>query len=339
MILHEHIPIKDQCLTILKDCLHRYDRDDVPFALMDLLGPFRFMGASATTEQLLFDESDNNPTTTITRENKRELIRQSGHRILILSRLLQLSEHMAKLKLFNIHDTGRFMTAMVLLSMDRSMSSIHSLVNKCASSALSSLDGTSDASGDLTILSRVITALFNQSSEFQLQMLMSFPAGSLRALRMRRWLAWAVILEGRNEPIDVERYELPPNITPLIKELQADDNDNNRSHFEIDDETDYGDVQNYTEILSIVLTDVETYIHQEKDLIIAQRDDKRDDAIAIIIDALRKLSGKIIDTRSADLDKSKAKDTIQRLEMRLHWQRLTFIENMQSRIMKKKVKS
>lgn len=339
MILHEHIPIKDQCLTILKDSLHRYDRESVPFTLLDLLGPFRFMGASATTEQLLFDESDKNPTTTITRENKSELVSQSGHRILILSRLLQLTEHMAELKLFNIHDTGRLMTAMALLSMDRSVSSIHSLVDKCASSALLSLDSESDAGGDLSILSRVITALFNQSSEFQLQMLLSFPAGSLRALRMRRWLAWAVILEGRNEPIDIERYELPPNIAPLINELQAGSNDDNRSHFEIDDDTDYGDVQNYIEILSIVLTDVETYIHQEKDLIIAQRDEKRDDAIAIIIDALRKLSGKIIDTRSADLDKSKAKDTIQRLEMRLHWQRLTFIENMRSRTMKKKVKN
>ncbi|TIB99212.1 hypothetical protein E3Q18_01643 [Wallemia mellicola] len=301
MILHEHIPIKDQCLTILKDSLHRYDRESVPFTLLDLFGPFRFMGASATTEQLLFDESDKNPTTTITRENKSEL----------------LTEHMAELKLFNIHDTGRLMTAMALLSMD----------------------SESDAGGDLSILSRVITALFNQSSEFQLQMLLSFPAGSLRALRMRRWLAWAVILEGRNEPIDIERYELPPHIAPLINELQAGGNDDNRSHFEIDDDTDYGDVQNYIEILSIVLTDVETYIHQEKDLIIAQRDEKRDDAIAIIIDALRKLSGKIIDTRSADLDKSKAKDTIQRLEMRLHWQRLTFIENMRSRTMKKKVKN
>lgn len=337
VILHEYIPIKDAALRILQDDLPRYNRDTVPFGLADLLPPLTLLGMSPTTENLLHGKNERMVLKPVTKDDKKELIGQSAKRITILSRLISLMHSLSLHSLFDIGDTSGLFTMMILLSMDRSVSSIYHQIAACANSALNSIGG--GESGvledtnkiDLHILSQILNAAFGECSAYQLNMLAVFPSGTLRAMRMRRWLAWAILLEGKKEPIDSHKYMKPPNIRPLITQLRGMDSASD-SKFSINEHTNYDDLTNCVEILSIVLTDIESYLNAERHLITFEPNEKDRDqnSIADLYQLLRSLSGMIVDTRKADLDKSRCKDVIQRLEMRLYWQSKTFAQDMQA---------
>ncbi|TIB66687.1 hypothetical protein E3P77_02099 [Wallemia ichthyophaga] len=352
MIMHEHIPFKDTALRILQDTLPQYDRESAPFGLADLLAPLTYLGMSIATESLIYGESRESgrseemgmDTPNLTKKDKAELIGQSAQRIKILSRLIPLMHSMTSLSLLGTGDTSGLFTTMVLLLMDRSLSSIYPQIAACASNALDSIGSgrseivthnTHDALKiDLHVLANILNAASGHAPAFQLSMLEIFPSGTLRAMRMRRWLAWAILLDGKHEPIDTQKYEKSPNIQPIIKQLKDVD-----GKFTVNQHTDYDNLTDCVEILSIVLTDLETYLIEERHMIKFKPsmsfvdgdgdNDSDNDSIALLITLLRSLSGMIVDTRNADLEKSRCKDVLQRLEMRLYWQRKTFVQNMQ----------
>ena len=333
MIAHDNNQIKDECLKLLKFYITEQSlyKRPLPFTLTDLLGPLAFMGINYQTQNLILGEKyqnhiDSEELNEPKENNKNTLIYQTSIRINVLIRLIDLLTFITKLSYFEIQDLSSLVLTMLLLNMDKSMMSLNTSIQECLRSSLeSTISNNEEPLRDLSILSKILPSTFDKSLPFKVELLLTLPVGPIRLIRMRRWLAYVILLEGRIDKIDEISYLNPPNLIPLINELKNNYTD---GIFTINDYSNYDNLFHNIEILSLVLTDIESYLQADKELIKYNRrndDDVSEDCINVIINCLRKMFGRINDTRCADLNRSKAKDSIQRLEMRLYWQRSTFI--------------
>ncbi|GBE80983.1 hypothetical protein SCP_0307060 [Sparassis crispa] len=162
--------------------------------------------------------------------------------------------------------------------------------------------------------------------------------GSPYTNRIARWVAYSLLLDSGIPPI--ESYSHLPALAPLIELLSPPSG--SEGLFDIqgssDNEDFYEDLACHVDILSKVLTSVDLYVAEEKQ--VAQKEsvsmkfeDSLDDAktkgngkekqpleqIRILLEGLH---GKIVDTRAAHLDRSRAKAALQQLAIRLHYQRI-----------------
>ncbi|KAI0283673.1 hypothetical protein BGY98DRAFT_1093767 [Russula aff. rugulosa BPL654] len=166
-----------------------------------------------------------------------------------------------------------------------------------------------EASVEISLANKVLDLMTTISASDQALVLSCFSQGSPGSLRIARAVAHHVLIGSR----------FPP---PLVSVLSSPD-----EGFSITDSTDYDALTSRIAVLSVALSGIESYVAEESMLRkLAQAPEgsprKREpvplEQIRTRLDAIH---GKIFDTRAAHLDRSRAKGAIQRLSMRIHYQR------------------
>ncbi|KAG8851191.1 hypothetical protein FRB91_008313 [Serendipita sp. 411] len=120
----------------------------------------------------------------------------------------------------------------------------------------------------------------------------------------RRWVAIGLLRSTIVESLESPQFARPPSLAPLVDLL---DMKSKSSPLKISATTDYGDLFHHIEIIGIVLTDIRIYDDQAANM------DK-------ILSELESLHGSIDDARAAFLDRTRAKDAIQRMRLRVLYQ-------------------
>ncbi|KAG8801547.1 hypothetical protein FS842_000882 [Serendipita sp. 407] len=120
----------------------------------------------------------------------------------------------------------------------------------------------------------------------------------------RRWVAIGLLRSTIVESLESPQFAQPPSLAPLVDLL---DMKSKSSPLKISTTTDYGDLFHHIEIIGIVLTDIRIYDDQAANM------DK-------ILSELESLHGSIDDARAAFLDRTRAKDAIQRMRLRVLYQ-------------------
>jgi len=154
----------------------------------------------------------------------------------------------------------------------------------------------------------------------QALLLSLFTRGSPSSLRISRAVAYHVLT---GSPVSPASYALPP-LGPLIDVLSNPD-----EQFNITDSMVYDALTSRIAVLGVALSGIENYVAEESTLrksgsghIFEGSPWKKEpmplEQIKARLDAMH---GKIFDTRAAHLDRSRAKGAIQRLSMRVHYQR------------------
>jgi len=93
-------------------------------------------------------------------------------------------------------------------------------------------------------------------------------------------------------------------------------------------ETDFEALLERIDILSVVLTDVQSYVDREAPAAPKGKDEEPDmELLEMIGNRLQSLHGKIHDTRAAYLDRTRVKDAMQRLRMRILYQRKSALQS------------
>jgi len=173
---------------------------------------------------------------------------------------------------------------------------------------------------EVSVAKRVLDLSRSLSPSKQALLLSFFARGSPSCLRIARAVANHVLTDLAIQPAS---YALPP-LSPLIAVLSHPD-----GPFSIRDSTDYDALTSRIAVLAVALSGIESYVAEESTLrktahaAIPEGSPRKKEPLPLELLRARldAMHGKIFDTRAAHLDRSIAKGAIQRLSMRVYYQR------------------
>ncbi|KIJ61348.1 hypothetical protein HYDPIDRAFT_116117 [Hydnomerulius pinastri MD-312] len=153
-----------------------------------------------------------------------------------------------------------------------------------------------------------------------------FGSGGGRTRHIAQWLAYCLLV-----PTPALLTDQLPALEPLILLLSPDAGSGEL--FDVtSDETDYDDLGHYVTILTVALADIAPYVREERLIThsasIASVEGSPSKAkkpmmpLELLKRVLEVVQGKIVDTRAAHLDRSRTKAAMQRLTMRIYYERL-----------------
>ncbi|KAF8210364.1 hypothetical protein K438DRAFT_2011771 [Mycena galopus ATCC 62051] len=153
--------------------------------------------------------------------------------------------------------------------------------------------------------------------------------GSGRTSRIARWVAHAVLTKSTSIP-PAQYGDLPPLMTliELALSRKPSPEGETRGIFELADDVDYDDLAFYVQVLSVAVSNVPGYVEEEASQPIVAPPaspgklslEKPDTKLTLVRHAIENLHSRIIDTRAAHLDRSRAKAALKQLSMRIHYQ-------------------
>ncbi|KAI9442445.1 hypothetical protein H4582DRAFT_1928434 [Lactarius indigo] len=173
---------------------------------------------------------------------------------------------------------------------------------------------------EVSVAERVLDLTMSLSPSNQALLLSFFARGSSSCLRIARAVANHALADSTIQP---SSYDLPP-LGPLISVLSHPD-----GPFSVRDSTDYDALTSRIAVLGVALSGIESYVAEESMLrktaqaAMPEGSPRKKEPLPLELVRARldAMHGKIFDTRAAHLDRSRAKGAIQRLSMRVHYQR------------------
>ncbi|CAG8505881.1 7918_t:CDS:10, partial [Acaulospora morrowiae] len=199
----------------------------------------------------------------------------------------------------HLEEIRRAIVIILRLSLDGRMTSILGEVETIVDALLQRLEDADWNSQAKFVCKDIISACGNDT-QFKVAMLSNLPV-STRGRLIRRLLSFYFLFSVSSIKFDLD--ELDVSKPPKIEHLSDLFKDGVKT-FKIHNETNYRELYNNILFLGYTMDDA-TQILSEKD------------KVEEIIKYLRHLHGKIVDMRAAFMDRTKAKDLIQRLFMRL----------------------
>ncbi|KAJ7251517.1 hypothetical protein B0H12DRAFT_1234154 [Mycena haematopus] len=179
---------------------------------------------------------------------------------------------------------------------------------------------------ETTICNKIIKFLSDLQPINKAHLIGLLAGGSNRTSRIARWVAHAVLMKSAAIPVR------PPPLISLI-ELALSRKPTSKGEapdiFELCDDTDYDDLGFYVQVLSVAISDVAGYVEEEasQPTVLPPSSpsklspEKPDTKLTLVRHAIENLHSRIIDTRAAHLDRSRAKAALKQLSMRIHYQR------------------
>ncbi|KAJ6587010.1 hypothetical protein DFH09DRAFT_242193 [Mycena vulgaris] len=248
-----------------------------------------------------------------------------------LVRLVTMSAQSGQQKPSEIPD---FVLALLLVGMDPSSSA------DLQREIMTAVDLLCKSLAPPTVISAEIeTAICNKLLKFasnlqpinKAQLVTFLAGGSGRSARIARWVAHAVLTKSTTVEVD---SDLPPLISLLELALSpetADGDPENSIHgiFDLYSNTDYTDLAFYTRVLAVAISNVEGYFLEAASTSAAApvqaspgkpSTEKPDTPLTIVRNAIENLHSRIVDTRAAHLDRSRAKGALKQLSMRIYYQ-------------------
>ncbi|KAK7057112.1 VWFA domain-containing protein [Favolaschia claudopus] len=149
--------------------------------------------------------------------------------------------------------------------------------------------------------------------------------GSGRTSRIARWVAHAVIANSAD--ISVDQYgDLPP-LEPIQTALRRTPAQSEL--FTLNDDTDYDDLAFHIQILAVAVTNIPGYAQEDAEQLPvmppaspSKNSVEKVTKLMQVRNAIEELHGRIVDTRAAHLDRSRAKAALKQLSMRIFYQQV-----------------
>ncbi|KAH9858942.1 hypothetical protein C2E23DRAFT_880347 [Lenzites betulinus] len=184
----------------------------------------------------------------------------------------------------------------------------------------------------------------------QSRLISLFPCISPSTTRMARNVARSLLTGGSTSP---RTYEKLPSLAPIVELLAPPVG--SLQHFDVmgnaDKEGYHDDLACRVSLLSLVLSDIDEYTLLEvqaakskatrengrlaqEDTEKTEKDEDQSSVIEQVRMQLELLHGRIVDTRAAHLDRSRVKAALQRLNLRVHYQRVATLKSGKPRTLR-----
>ncbi|THH16586.1 hypothetical protein EW146_g4089 [Bondarzewia mesenterica] len=244
----------------------------------------------------------------------------------VLYRLVSLVTALSLNYWLRVEDTPDIVMALLLVGIDASASNeirtdlLRALEAVCQRLPADLEDGSESI--ECAVATRVLAYASTLHVGTQALMLSFFVRASTQSSRIARCVA-RHLLTGAD--FSTDPYTDLPSLDALIDVLSE-----THGPFEATDTTDYEELSSRVDVLSVALTDIDGYVAQEGDVrrvvqVVEPEDSPRKGRermpLELVKNRLDVLHGRIVDTRAAHLDRSRAKGALQRLAMRVHYQR------------------
>ncbi|OCH88872.1 hypothetical protein OBBRIDRAFT_888789 [Obba rivulosa] len=330
-------PIKDAAYNVLlhfSTPITATPRLSAVFPFAPVVQSLKHLGAKAIALEIFGMTDDACVPSRIVDETEREDV---------LFRVVSLITAFSRNGAVSMDDLPNMMLAVLLIALDPSSSSD---LKRDAIVAFETLGQAipDSADGPFGIGSAACSKIIKFAKDlkpFNQVYLLSFIMGSSpQTARMARWIARRLLLDA-SSPI-FETYSALPPLAPVVEVLSAPSG--SEGPFDILGNADkpdyYENLACYVELLSRTLTDIDEYVAEE----LAQDGEasmpessspskmglgkeKPPTPLEQIKTLLDRLHGKIVDTRAADLDRSRAKAALQRLSFCVHYQRIAILRS------------
>jgi hypothetical protein len=256
------------------------------------------------------------------REDVRPLHITAGNRARVLSKLVTLVGIAGRTENLVAEDFPDVLLSLVLIGLDRTTS------NELRANlhlAIDSICWTINTSTHLSIHQRLLSHASTLTPANKAHFVSFFSSGSGRTRHIAQWLAYAMFLPN-SRPSDA----LPP-LDPLILLLSPVPGSGDL--FDVTSaNADFEDLGHYFAIISVALTNIEAYVHEENSSSRSlSRQSSTDDSprksqkplapLELLLRVLEVTQGRVVDTRAAHLDRSRTKAEMHRLQMRVYYQR------------------
>ncbi|KAJ6593986.1 hypothetical protein B0H19DRAFT_1246705 [Mycena capillaripes] len=232
-------------------------------------------------------------------------------------------------------EVPHFVMALLFVAMDPSSSSdLQREIMVAVDLLCQSVGSNGDISAEIetTICNQVIKFVADLQPNNKAHLIALLAGGSGHTARIARWVAHAVIINSTTIP--VAKYNDPPPLIPLIElalsQEIAEASPEDRPHgiFELSDDTDYDDLAFYVQVLAVAVSNIPGYVQEEANHPVAvvpaspgkSSTEKPDTKLTLVRHAIENLHSRIVDTRAAHLDRSRAKAALKQLSMRIHYQ-------------------
>ncbi|KAJ7703109.1 hypothetical protein B0H17DRAFT_1127442 [Mycena rosella] len=250
-----------------------------------------------------------------------------------LVRLLTISTLSAQQK---PSEVPNFVMALLLVGMDPSSSAeLQREIMIAVDVLCQSVAPTTDISTEIetTICNKLVKFASDLQPINKAQLVTLLAGGTGRSARIARWVAHAVLT--RSMPISVEKYSDLPPLTSLLEFALApeiaevDPEARIRGVFDLHNDTDYTDLGFYVRVLAVAISNVQGYVLEEARAPAAPptpgspgkpSTEKPDTLLMTVRNAIENLHSRIVDTRAAHLDRSRAKGALKQLSMRIYYQ-------------------
>ncbi|KAI0048292.1 hypothetical protein FA95DRAFT_1678458 [Auriscalpium vulgare] len=263
----------------------------------------------------------------------------SLNRGVVIDRMVELVISLAKFQSLDITAMPEFFTAMLLCGLDINASAetqrnvLMALVALCAELPATLEPDAVAGSLEAAIAEKVFLLASTLSITNQKHLLSFFARSSPPSLRISRCVAHHLLTD---HVLEAANYSLLPSLTPLIEMLG-----DSKGLFEVADKTDYEALSSRVGVLGAALSGIESYVAEEgvlrrmtqvAALESSPRKGKDPAPLELVKKNLDLLHGKIVDTRAAHLDRSRAKAALKRLSLRVHYQRVALQNSGQRRL-------
>ncbi|KDQ57531.1 hypothetical protein JAAARDRAFT_58139 [Jaapia argillacea MUCL 33604] len=265
----------------------------------------------------------------------------------ILYRLAEIVTNFARGGCIPCKDIPDIIISLLLLGLDPLSSlELRRQITAAIDAVAQCIAGASSASLEHAVISGILKFAADFTPTNKAFIISFFPGGSHSSRRIARCIAHGVLT--KSSPTSPESYTPYPSVTRLIALLSTTATTSTSTLtpiFDLSAETiDYHDLGQYVDILNVALNDVEGYVIEEKKrfptldantpsgsasrpMSPSKKEKERMSALEMLKDLISSIHGKIVDTRAAHLDRSRTKAALQRLAMRIHYQRLIAIQN------------
>ncbi|KAF7973856.1 hypothetical protein HWV62_14058 [Athelia sp. TMB] len=259
----------------------------------------------------------------------------ASDRAVVVHRLVQLARMSAKSGALILQDAPDAILALLLVAMDPfSQDDLKFDVTLAVSDICLSLKGdqTTIAATELEISAKILRFAKGMTPINQAQLMSIISSGSGRVTYLAMWIAHGLLVD--EEPSAMMHDDHLPPLANIIRILSPAPGSGDL--FDIHtraDLVDYEDLGYYIDIISVALSKIHQYVIEERRGANAahvggnalgspsKSAGKLTDIERIEI-ATMEIHGKIVDTRAAHLERSRAKASIHRLSLRIYYQRL-----------------
>ncbi|KAF9241519.1 hypothetical protein BU15DRAFT_73249 [Melanogaster broomeanus] len=254
-------------------------------------------------------------------------------RVTAVIRLLAIVKAAAHAGAFFCGDIANVVLSLVLIRLDISTSNDLRMQLNVTMDAVCN-HNAEDLFVHSAIHETVLSFAKNLNAVNKAQLVSFFGSGGGRSRHIAQWLAYCILV-----PTSIPLTDQLPSLDPLILMLSPEAGSGEL--FDVtSDATDYEDLGHYVTILAVALADIAPYVREERTITQSASIDSVESSpgkakkpvlpLELLRRVLEVVQGKIVDTRAAHLDRSRAKAAMQRLTMRIYYERLA-IKGVSSR--------
>ncbi|KAF8973202.1 hypothetical protein BDZ97DRAFT_1912770 [Flammula alnicola] len=261
----------------------------------------------------------------------------------VIQRMLVLVNSCARSGRLPREETPDIVLALLLIGMDSTASPdlIQDIIRAVdLACRYISPEGSVSVQSEIILCSKVLKCVRSYEPINKARLVSLLSSGSGSARRIANFIAYCIVTGKESPELFQEIYSDAPPLPNVLEQLllYSRSSSSPPGKFAVHDQTDYVDLEFYITILGVAVSNLRSYVTQERQTSRLRNSATRPESpskngekvktdLQLLHSALENLHSSISDTRATHLERSRTKASIKGLAMNIHYQRENWLRN------------